>query len=436
MGEGAWNSAASTANAADNYQLSFAAVHDHQPRKSHVTAPQDVPPTDPGDFIGRPLPSQMQLPSQFPAIQDIFVGPSANEHAGIDQALAGANKSLHAEWFRITDPATNNAIVAAKRSGSDVGVIEDNKNMSTPSSQQALDILKNGGVDLQLSSNGFDITHSKAAAIDSTTDGKRTIIGSMNMTGSNSRDIEFITNDSGIYNSMESIYNTDMQNAKNGTTDTPSGLDPAMVVSPVNAEDKLAGLIYSVDPDPKKGWIIADSENWGDPVIQKALEDAAAHGIPVKVLGPEIDENPNQYFNYPHLKELQDNGVQARWMPNPCPGESKDNPIHPYEHLKTIVVMTPNGPVGYLGSINFSHQSAGQVDASSQSAGQGDASTPEQKYKPNRELGILFNDPKAINAVETVFNQDFNNADTIPAVSPAPPPKPKPAEGGQDNTNG
>jgi hypothetical protein len=71
--------------------------------------------------------------------------------------------------------------------------------------------------------------------------------------------------------------------------------------------------------------------------------------------------------------------------------------------------MTPNGPVGYVGSINFSFQSAHQVDS---------PTTAGSKVKPNRELGILFNDTAAINAVEQAFNTDFGNAALLPATAP------------------
>ena len=372
-----------------------------------------------------PLPPQMQLPDHYPAIQDVIVGPGPNEHALIDQAFQTANQYIHAEWFRISDTVSNNALVAAKASGSDVNVIEDSKNMASAFSKTQLQILTNGGVPFELSSDGFNISHAKTAAISSTALGARTIIGSMNLTNENARDEEFITNDPGINRSVNAVQAMDIINAKNGTTNTPTGLDPALVISPINAEDKLSGLIYSVDPDPSKGWVIATSENWGDPVIQRALLDVAAHGIPVKVLGPEVDENPNQAFNYPFLKALEAGGVQSKWMPAPSPGESATNPVHPYEHLKSIVVMTPKGPVGYLGSINYSFQSAHQI------AGLNKA-VVGSSVKPNREMGVLFNDPKAISQLTQVMNQDFNNADVLPAN---PPPSKAPTMKSLEDTD-
>lgn len=403
------------------------ALSEH-PRKGHpgkqteaTVAPNfsDGLPPPPKFPLQGPLPPEMQLPTHYPAIQQVIIGPAANEHAVIDQALQGADKSINAEWFRISDTVSNNALVTAKKAGSNVNVIEDSKNMASPFSKQQLQILTNGGVPFELSSDGFNISHTKAAAIDSTQDGQRTIIGSMNLTNENARDIELITDDPGIYKSVIAVNNADVLNAKNGTTDTPTGLDPAHVVSPVNGEDKLSGLIYSVDPDPNKGWVLADSENWGDPVIQQSLLDVAKAGIPVKVLGPEEDENPNPSFNYPYLKAMQTGGAQAKWMPNPAPGENPNAPIHPYEHLKTIIVMTKNGPVGYVGSVNFSFQSAHQI------AGLNKANVDLSKVKPNREQGILFNDPTAINAFVNAFNTDFANAADLPAT--APPTKTTPA---------
>jgi len=394
----------------------------HPAKQTEATVTPDFSdglPPPPKFPLAGPLPPEMQLPTHYPSIQQIIIGPAANEHGPIDTAITRGDKSVNGEWFRVSTTADNDALVAAKKAGSNVNIIEDLKNMQSPFSKQQLQILTNGKVPWEYSSAGFNISHSKAATIDSTKDGQRTIIGSMNLTNENARDIEFITNDSGIYKSVNDVINADVINAKNGTTNTPTGLDPALVVSPVNAEDKLSGLIYSVDPDPKKGWVVCDSENWGDPVIQQALLDVAAHGIPVKVLGPEEDENPNPSFNYPYLKAMQTGGVQAKWMPNPAPGENPDSPTHPYEHLKTIVVMTPDGPVGYLGSVNFSFQSAHQI------AGLNKANVDTSKVKPNREMGLLFNDPAAINAVMNVFNTDFANAADLPAT--APPTKTAPA---------
>src|SRR5277367_4018399 len=217
-----------------------------EPQAEFTKSNMDGLPAPPEFPLKGPLPPEMRLPTHYPAIQDVIVGPGPNEHALIDQAFRSANQYLHAEWFRISDTVSNQALVAAKAAGSDVNVIEDLKNMASPFSQKQLQILTDGGVPFELSSKGFNISHSKAAAISGTQDGPRTVIGSMNLTAENARDVEFITNDPGINASVNAIQKMDVINAKNGTTDTPTGLDPALVVSPVNAEDKLAGLIYSV----------------------------------------------------------------------------------------------------------------------------------------------------------------------------------------------
>ena len=87
--------------------------------------------------------------------------------------------------------------------------------------------------------------------------------------------------------------------------------------------------------------------------------------------------------------------------------------------------MTPNGPVGYLGSINFSFQSAHQI------AGLNKA-VVASSVKPNREMGVLFNDPRAISQITQVMNQDFNNADVLPAN---PPPSKAPTMKSLEDTD-
>jgi phosphatidylserine/phosphatidylglycerophosphate/cardiolipin synthase-like enzyme len=365
-------------------------------------------------YSDKPLPQltpQMKLPDHYPRITEMVIGPSKDEHDSINDSFAGANKSLHAQWFRVTDKKSNDAIIAAKHGGADVQIIEDRRSMSSASSKRVLDLLRKGGVEPTLSSSGFQITHSKAARIVDE-DGTRVIIGSINLTNEKARDIELTTDDPGIARSFEEVFQTDLKNAATGGTATPKNLDPAFVVSPVNAEDKIAGLIYSVDPDRNKGWVIATSENWGDPIIQKALVDVAARGIPVRVIGPECDQNFNPVINYPHLKDLEAGGVKARMMPKPGKGDKS----HPYMHLKMVEVMTPKGPVGYVGSINFSLQSAYE---------QGGA-VPKKPKLTNRELGILFNDEKVLKTIkDQVFDSDWRNSIDMPSSPPTVCRKPK-----------
>lgn len=134
------------------------------PRKGHPGQQQEATvrpdfsdglPPPPKFPLAGPLPPEMQLPTHYPSIQQVIIGPSANEHAVIDQALSSANQSVNAEWFRISDTVSNNALVTAKKAGSNVNVIEDSKNMASPFSKQQLQILTNGDVPFELSSPRF-----------------------------------------------------------------------------------------------------------------------------------------------------------------------------------------------------------------------------------------------------------------------------------------
>jgi cardiolipin synthase len=122
--------------------------------------------------------------------------------------------------------------------------------------------------------------------------------------------------------------------------------------------------------------VILTVENLGDPAFLTALATAAQRGVTVRVIVPMCDKNPNPLYNYQFLTKLASVGVQARVMPSPA------TPTTPYMHGKMITV---DGHVSYIGSVNFSINSMEHA----------------------RELGIVLSNADVVTNIEKVFEQDW-----------------------------
>ncbi len=244
-----------------------------------------------------------------------------------------------------------------------------------------------GGVKVTPSTTGFKITHEKSFVIDEET----AYITSINLTSpyTDTRDYAVVTQDTGVVKEFLSVFETDLDNAKNNTANTPELTDPNLVWSPVNSEDRLVALVKSATKT-----LVVSSENLGDAPIQAALIDAATNRhVDVRVLAPLCDQNPIPTFDLPYLTQLHDGGVDARAMPGP-PSASL-----PYTHAK---MMIADGNKAFIGSVNFSTSSTTKA----------------------REVGIIFQDATAIAMISSAFESDWALAVTPPAASDANCPAP------------
>lgn len=146
---------------------------------------------------------------------------------------------------------------------------------------------------------------------------------------------------------------------------TPDVSCTRLLVSPVNAKDRILALVASAKEE-----IVVESMQFADDDVRAAIAERKAAGVDVRVLlaDPEwIDANVGAGTF------LADAAIPARHMKTPG------------VHAKTIVV---DGKRAYVGSVNLSWTSLNK----------------------NREIGVIADDPAAVAAVHTTFEQDWATA--------------------------
>jgi phosphatidylserine/phosphatidylglycerophosphate/cardiolipin synthase-like enzyme len=259
-----------------------------------------------------------------------------------------------------------------------VQIILDAGNLESHTPASITKALADAGVKVVASSPAFQITHVKSLVIDGTT----ALVMSLNLTNKSdsTRDYAVVTHDAGVIAEFTSVFEADLENAKNGTGATPELHQASLAWSPVNSESRLVAFIDGAEKD-----LVVTTENLGDVAIMSALERAATRGVSVRVIAPLCDENPNPKFDLPLLSKLGKAGVTAHAMPSPASAEQ------PYMHAK---MMIADGARAYVGSINLSTNSTQRA----------------------RELGIFFSDDAAIQAISRDFEADWK-------VSIEPPPE-------------
>jgi phosphatidylserine/phosphatidylglycerophosphate/cardiolipin synthase-like enzyme len=312
-----------------------------------------------------------------PVIVSHFDTPSGAGLQPVIDAFDGAHSSIHMVMFHLTVAPVVAALANAASRGVDVQLIVDHDNWASHTPAALKKQLADAGVKVTPSSPGFRITHEKSFVVD----GSTAYIMSLNLTSPFvvTRDYAVATKDNGVVSEFLAVFNADLQNAQNGTADTPPLSNPNLAWSPVNSEDRLVAFVQAA-----KRTLVVSSENLGDVPIQNALIAAAARGVNVRVLAPLCDQNPVVTFDLPFLATLSRGGVEARAMPAPASADL------PYAHAK---MMIADGTRAFVGSINFSRAST--TDA--------------------RELGIFFDDAEAVSAISGDFEHDW-------AKGVAPPP--------------
>jgi phosphatidylserine/phosphatidylglycerophosphate/cardiolipin synthase-like enzyme len=312
--------------------------------------------------------------------------------------------------YHITSQAEIQALINAKdRLGAEnVTVLLDgstiNANNGNNGYAKVYQQLVAAGVNVVKSSPAFSITHEKDLIVDAGTPTAKAILSSVNLTNmsATTRDYGIITSDPGIIQEWTSVFNADLENAKNGTANTPPLSNPNLVFSPVDAEQKLVDIINSA-ADSRYS-VTATSESLTNKAVVAALQAAAARGVNVQLIVPEyIEGSPSgAVINYPALRQLNatpiagtNQTIQARVMPYPATVE------HPYMHGKMLLVSGPDGDLGYIGSVNLSTNSLEKA----------------------RECGFVFNDqtaPQAVQLLKNDFASDWQ-VSIPPPTNPTPP---------------
>ncbi len=309
----------------------------------------------------------------------LLVTPAA-DHAPFAQAIDGAKASVDLVMFHLTDVTVVDALVRAAKRGVTVRVILDGGSVQAKKYAIQADALRAGGASVRPSTAAFSITHEKAMAIDKAT----AFVTAINLTrdAASTRDFGVITRAPGVVADIEALFDADWANAAGSGSVTPVQHEPSLVVSPTSSRAKLVGLVASAQRD-----VIATVENLGDPSIANALIDDAKRGVRVRLIVPLCDKNPDPLYNLAPARRLADAGVLVRMMPAPPNGYDA---AHPYMHSKMIQV---DAVATYVGSENFSINSLAKA----------------------RELGLVFANPPAAQAIGSAFEADWTAATPPPA---------------------
>lgn len=298
----------------------------------------------------------------------LIVGP-ADGHKPFIDSIDHAKSSVDMVMFHLTDPDVIASLKKASSRGVAIRIILDREitSRSTPSTSVMND-LKTAGLQVQLSSPGFTITHEKSMVVD----GSSLFITTMNMTrmADKTRDFGIITDDASAITEYKLFFDTDWKNAQTGGAVTPSN-STRLVWSPNTSQQTLVHFIGSA-----KKSVAVEVENLGSIEMQNALTDAAKAGVEVKILVPACVFGDSPRRNETYLDELTTAGVNVRVMRGPLSASK------PYIHAKAIVV---DGEKFFVGSENFSFNSLTKA----------------------REVGIIVEDVSLAAKVAGVLKSDF-----------------------------
>jgi len=343
-------------------------------------------------------------------------------------AIAGARNNIRLTIYQITDlqsvsqnpAAPTDSIVKAlinkAQSGVSVRVIVDQHQYEAGSSsaqiKQTVEALRTAGAIVHLSSTAFCVTHQKTFVIDGPTAAYpglsgTAIIMSLNLMPdyfSGTRDYGVITSNPGIVREVSSVFDSDFALVDPpvacaprhtpattfpppSVSDTPAVSENDLLWSPVNAKEKLLQLIGSA-----KHSLILTTEELGDPDmvcrIREVARSTARPSIRILLSG-DTGSNASAVKT---LLDLDLSNLSIRVMPGqPSDPVSKAPQTPLYMHGKQVIV---DGVRAFVGSENLTNTSLIQ----------------------NRELGILFTDPRMIARLQSVFESDFTTPEhSLPA---------------------
>ena len=363
-----------------------------------------------------------------PATPHLVIEPD-DGRGPIIAAIAGATDNIRLTIYEITDlqsvpqnpPAPPDSIVRAlvekSRRGVPVRMIVDQNQYNNGSSAQAIQqtvaVLRTAGVAVRLSSTAFCYTHQKTFVIDGPTAADPGLQGTAIVMSLNlmpgyfgaTRDYAVITRDPAIVREATRVFDSDfaLVDPKEACSpahlatetypppypsDTPSLAAPDLVWSPVSSKGKLLQLIGRA----RKSLTLATEELGDNEMVCRIQAVAMSAGGPeVRILlSGDTGSNASAVktllgLNLPNLSIRIMPGQSTPAIPVPVP-----TPL--YMHGKQVIV---DGVEAFVGSENLTNTSLTQ----------------------NRELGVLFSEPRMIARLQGVFDADFTNGNSLPAAA-------------------
>ncbi len=298
---------------------------------------------------------------------ELLAMPDAGS-APIMQAIDGARDSIRLKIYLITQDAVVEALAQAVQRGVDVRVIiEEEPFGGAESNALAGQALADAGVQVRARPGVFVYSHEKSLVVDD----RRAYIMTHNLTNSSfnrNREYMAIVEDPALVQEVAQVFDADWERVE------PDLSRSLLVWSPVNSRPHIEALV-------ERAQVSLDVEHTSllDEHILTMLADAAQRGVRVRVITPAILD-PSEWEWEP-VSKLAAAGVAIRFLDDP------------YVHAKAIIV---DGQTAMIGSQNLTANS----------------------LENNRELGIIFDDPAAVNRLARIFLQDWNNA--LPWGGPEP----------------
>lgn len=344
------------------------------------------------------------------------------------EAIAGAKSNIRLTIYEITDlasvaqtpaaPANGvvQALIDAAHRGVHVRVIVDQGQYASGSSssliQQTVGAMRNAGIQVNLSSTAFCVTHQKTFVIDGPASGfagsaGKVLIMSLNvMPGyfGGTRDYAVITGDPGIVEEVSQVFDLDFAlpdpqagcayaytpaatNPPPSASDTPPLSQESLLFSPVNSKPRLLEIIGNA-----RRTLDLTTEELGD-------DDSicAIRAVALSAAGPSVRIllSGDTGSNAAAVKTLLGLGLpnlSIRVMPGVPPPSSDPSFQTPlYMHGKQVIA---DGVRAFVGSENLTNTSLIQ----------------------NRELGIQFTDAGMIARLQAAFTSDFTTpGNSLPA---------------------
>jgi cardiolipin synthase A/B len=293
----------------------------------------------------------------------VYVEPEAG-HSFLLDGIKNAKKSVYLEIYLLSDRKIISALEDAAHRHLDIRVMIETQpyGSGSASSTLTLDKLQAAGVQAQVTSPDFALTHEKCMIVDGTTAYIMTSNFTLSALGGSSstrnREYDIVDKNQEDVQGVLDIFNADW-NRTSARYDAPN-----LVVSPDNSRNAFKSLINSTHKR-----LIIEAEEMQDMEIEQALISAARRGVQVQVILPSSTSSSSDN-NGQGIDSIKQGGVQVK----------EDSQL--YMHAKIMVV---DGQKAFVGSENISTASLDR----------------------NRELGLLIADPNVINTLQQTFWQDW-----------------------------
>lgn len=293
----------------------------------------------------------------------LLVEPNGRDGAELIDAMRAAASAIDVEIYQLDDDRAIAALADRARAGVAVTVVLDGSPSGRAWNARAATRLAEAGAVVAWSNPAFRYTHAKLVVIDDAV----AWIMTMNLDYSSPADNrEYLAIDREPADVAEALA---VIRADLAATAMP--VDGTLVVANANARSRLAALI-----DGATASIDVEVEELGDAAIVRALADAAARGVRVRVA---LAAGTLAKWDRDLLADITAAGGTVVQVGSDLDHRGRSAP--PYLHAKLIVI---DGARAFVGSENLSTTSLDH----------------------NREVGVVIADPATLAVLAQTFEDD------------------------------